>query len=79
MTDLSRDIGILEARMDDHDRRFDKIEEMVETGFGKVNDRLDALSAERYQRKGAMGLVKLMLGASGIAGLIEFVKELLHR
>lgn len=79
MTDLSRDIGILEARMDDHDRRFDKIEEIVESGFSNVNGRLDALMAEKNQRKGALGLVKLMLGASGIAGLIEFVKELLHR
>lgn len=65
--------------MDDHDRRFDKLEEIIDTGFAKVNGQLDALSAERYQRKGAMGLVKLILGASGIAGLVELVKEMLHR
>lgn len=79
MNDLSRDIGILEARMDDHDRRFDKLEEIIDTGFAKVNGQLDALSAERYQRKGAMGLVNLILGASGIAGIIELVKELFHK
>lgn len=79
MTDFSRDIGGLEARMDDHDRRFDKLEEIIDTGFAKVNGQLDALSAERYQRKGAMGLVKLLLGAGGIYGLIDLIKGLWHK
>lgn len=79
MSDINHAIGGLEARMTEHDRRFDKLEKAVTDGFDKVNGKLDALKEERAQRKGAMGLVKLILGASGIAGLIELVKEMLHR
>lgn len=79
MTDLSRDIGGLEARMDEHDRRFDTLEKAVADGFEKVNTKLDALKEERAQRKGALGLVKLILGAGGIYGIVDLVKSLWHK
>lgn len=65
--------------MDEHDKRFDKLEKAVADGFEKVNGKLDALRDERAQRKGAMGLIKLLLGASGIYGLIDLVKGIWHK
>jgi hypothetical protein len=77
--DLSRDIGSLEARMDDHDRRFDKLEEMVTAGFDETKAGLAELRSSESRRKGAMGVIKLIFGAGGFAGLYEVIKGLLHR
>lgn len=77
--DLSRDIGALEARMDDHDRRFDKLDEQMQQGFDGINSRLDSIGAAENRRKGAMGVIKLLFGAGTLTGIVEFIRELFHR
>ena len=79
MTDLSRDIGGLEARMDEHEKRLDRIEHSVKEGFGGVNARLDDLSSAENRRKGMMTLIKIAFGASGIAGAWEILKSFAHK
>lgn len=79
MTDLSRDIGGLEARMDEHDKRFDKLERKIDDGFEKINGKLDNITAEENRRKGALTLIKLSLGAGGLAGAWEVLKSLTHK
>lgn len=65
--------------MDDHDRRFDKLEEQMQEGFDGVNRRLDSIGAAENRRKGAIGVLKLIFGAGGLAGIWELAKEWLHR
>lgn len=79
MTDISRDIGGLEARMDEHDKRFDKLERAVADGFEKVNGKLDALRAAESRRKGAMTVLKLLFGAGSGMGVWEIIKGLIHK
>jgi hypothetical protein len=90
MNDLSRDIGSLEARMDEHDKRFDRLDKkiddgsertrvQIESGFASINHRLDAITATENRRKGAVGLVKFALGSAGLYGLWEVIKGLFHR
>lgn len=73
MTDsLARDIGGLEARMDEHDKRFDRIEKQIGEGFTEMREGFAALAATENQRKGAKGLIKAAFAGGGIiAGLIE--------
>lgn len=76
MTDLSRDIGGLEARMDEHEKRFDRLDQKIDDGFKTINNRLDTLTASENWRKGAVGILKI-LGSGGIlTGLYEGVKAL---
>lgn len=79
MAELLRDIGALEARMDDHDRRFDTLEGMVTKGFEETKNSISELRNSESRRKGALGIVKIALGAGGLAGLWELAKEFLHR
>jgi hypothetical protein len=53
MIDLSRGIGGLEARMDEHEKRVDRIEQKIDEGFEAVNTRLDKLTESENRRKGA--------------------------
>ena len=79
MTDLQRDIGGLEARMDEHDKRFDRLESKIDDGFEKLNGKLDHITAEENRRKGAMTLLKIVFGAGGLAGLWEVLKGFAHK
>ena len=79
MTDLDRDIGVLEARMDDHDRRFDKLEEQMDAGFEGINRKLDGLRLAESRRKGAMSVLKLLFGGGTLAGLWELAKTWIHK
>lgn len=79
MSDIPRDIGALEARMDDHDRRFDRLEEMVTKGFDDTKAAIDELRATESRRKGAMSVLKVAFGAGTLTGLVELVKELFHK
>ena len=74
MNDVNRDIGALEARMEDHDRRFDKIEEIVTKGFDETKAAIADLRSAESQRRGAMTVLKLIMGASGLAGAYEVFK-----
>lgn len=65
--------------MDEHDRRFDRLEEKVDAGFAGINSKLDGLRQAESRRKGAIGVLKLLVGASGVTGLYELAKGLLHR
>lgn len=65
--------------MDDHDRRFDKLEDMVEKGFEATQTAIASLRDSESRRKGAMGIVKLLFAGTGLAGLVELVKDFLHR
>ena len=77
--DVQYDIGGLKARMDEHDKRFDRLEKKVDAGFDGINRKLDGLKASEQRRKGAMGLIKLALGAGGVYSLIDLVKGLWHK
>ena len=79
MTDILRDIGGLEARMDEHAKRFDKLDEKIDSGFSSLNGRLDTLTANENKRSGALGLVKVILGSAGFYGLYEVVKGFWHK
>lgn len=68
---LSRDIGGLEARMDEHERRFARVEGKIDAGFQAVTDRLDALTASENRRKGALGVMKAIVGGGLLTGVIE--------
>lgn len=74
MTDLSRDIGGLEARMVEHDKRFDRLEDAVTTGFREVNDKLDGLKAAENQRKGAARLGKFLFGGGVVVAILEALR-----
>jgi hypothetical protein len=52
MNDLSRGIGGLEARMYEHEKRVDWIEQKIDEGFEAVNTRLDKPTESENQRKG---------------------------
>lgn len=81
MTD--RDIGSLEARMDEHGKRFDRLESQVRDGFDQVNERLDALSTADSERRGASQmsrmLLRVILAITGAGGVWEIAKEFLHK
>ena len=79
MTELLRNIGGLEARMEEHDRRFDQLEKKVDDGFSGIYRRLDDLKDTESRRKGAMGVLKLLFGAGTLTGLWEVIKGILHK
>lgn len=74
MTDLQRDIGGLEARMDEHEKRVDRIEGKIDVGFARLHERLDELAEAEHRRKGALGLLRLFFSGSLITGLWEAAK-----
>lgn len=76
MTDLQRDIGGLEARMDEHEKRVDRIEQKIDEGFESVNTRLDLLTESENQRKGALFALRMLLGGGVIAGIVEGARAL---
>lgn len=77
MTDVQRDIGGLAARMDEHEKRVDRIEGKIDEGFARLHERLDELAGAEHQRKGALGLLKLLFSGSVITGLFEAGKSFL--
>jgi hypothetical protein len=72
MTDISRSLGNLEARMGEHEKRLDRLDEKVDAGFAGINRKLDALGAAENQRKGAMWLLRFFIGGAGLAGLYRW-------
>ena len=85
MTDLQRDIGGLEARMDEHEKRVDRIEgkiddgfeqlrASVEAGFSRVHQRVDELSAAEHRRRGALRLIRMLFSGGVITGIVEGAK-----
>lgn len=79
MTDILRDIGGLEARMGEHDKRFDRLDKKIDDGFANLNGKLDTLGAAENRRKGALSLVKVALGSAGFYGLYEVFKGFWHK
>lgn len=79
MTDLQRDIGGLEARMDEHEKRVDRIEQKIDEGFEAVNTRLDLLTESENRRKGALVALRVLLGSGVIAAIVEGARALLGR
>jgi hypothetical protein len=87
MTDLQRDIGALEARVDEYEKRCDRSDEKVaegfkqlqdemRSGFGRIHARIDELSGAENRRKGAIGLVRMVFSGGVITGLYEVGKAL---
>jgi hypothetical protein len=85
MTDLQRDIGALEARMEEHKERTDRIEskmddgfasvqQSIQAGFSRVHQRIDELSAAEHRRKGALGLIRMLFSGGVITGIFEGAK-----
>lgn len=85
MTDLQRDIGGLEARMDEHEKRVDRIEQKIDDGFDQVRQQTDAgftriharineLHDAESRRKGALGLVKMFFSGGLITTIFEGAK-----
>lgn len=77
--DLQRDIGGLEARMDEHDKRFDRLDKKIDDGFASINGKLDTITASENRRKGALTLLKIAFGSAGVAGAWEVLKSFAHR
>jgi uncharacterized protein involved in exopolysaccharide biosynthesis len=87
MTDLQRDIGGLEARMDEHEKRVDRIEQKIDdgftqvrqqsdAGFARIHQRIDELAEAEHRRKGALGLLKMLFSGGVITGIFEGAKAL---
>jgi len=79
MTDIARDIGGLEARMDEHDKRLDELKEMVTVGFRETKAAIDELRGAESRRKGAASVVKFLLGAGGMAAIWEIAKGVFRK
>jgi hypothetical protein len=62
MSDLQQDIGGLKARMEEHDKRFDRLESQIDTGFTRIHARLDGLAAAENRRKGALRVLVFVGG-----------------
>ena len=88
MTDLQRDIGGLEARMDEHEKRVDRIEQKIDDGFDqirqqsdagftRIHQRIDELAAAEHRRKGALGLLKMFMSGGVLTGIFEAAKSFL--
>ena len=77
MSEFERSLGGLEARLDEHGKRVDRIELKIDAGFAK----LDALIASENRRKGAIATWgKIFIGATGVATIWETAKAfLIHR
>lgn len=78
-TGTARDLGRLEARLDTLEVRLDKQDEQVAAGFKGIHEKLDNLMATELKRKGAMGLIKILLGGGTLAGAFEGVKAWLGK
>jgi hypothetical protein len=79
MSDLQRDIGGLEARMDEHEKRFARVEEKIDAGFAEVKGQLSRLVAADNRRKGAAGVIKLLIGGGILTGLAEAARAWLSK
>lgn len=79
MTAMLRDIGGLEARMEEHDRRFDRLENTVTEGFKAVNGKLDELKALENQRKGVAILGRFLFGGGVVAAILEILRVWWHK
>jgi hypothetical protein len=79
MTDLARDIGALGARMDEHEKRVNRIEGKIDEGFAAVTLQLNNLTAAENKRQGARATwTKIISGAIGVAGAWEAIKAIWH-
>lgn len=85
MTDLQREIGALEARVDEHGERFDRIEEKIDAGFNQVrqqsdagfariHERINELADAENRRKGALSLIKMFFSGGVMTGIYEGAK-----
>lgn len=79
MTELDRDIGGLEARMDEHEKRFERVEKKIDAGFNAVNAKLVTLVAAENRRKGAVGIAKLFIGGGILTAVAEAARAWLSR
>jgi hypothetical protein len=84
---VQRDIGALEARVDVYEKRCDRTEEKIDTGFkeirqdmlagfARIHARIDELAGAENRRKGALGLIRMFFSGSVITGLYEAGKAL---
>lgn len=85
MTDLQREIGALEARVDEHGERFDRLEQKIDdgfdqirqqsdAGFSRIHQRINELADAEQRRKGALGLLKMFMSGGVITGIFEGAK-----
>lgn len=73
MTDVQRDLGRIEARLDAGDERMGRIEDKIDT----LGEKVDLLSGYANRTKGAWGLI-VTAGAIG-AAIIEGARALLSK
>lgn len=70
-TDLQRDFGRMEGRMDALDKAMGEGFSRVETALAKIDGRLDAIDTRESERKGAWRVIVAVAGAvGGLAGLV---------
>ena len=70
-TDLQRDFGRMEGRMDSLDRALTDGFKRVEDALTKIDSRLDSLDAKESERKGAWKVVTI------VAGGVSFIVSVL--
>lgn len=70
-TELQRDFGRMEGRMDALDRAVTDGFKRVEDALTKIDGRLDAIDTRESERKGAMKIIAL------VAGGVSFVVSVL--
>lgn len=69
-TELQRDFGRMEGRMDALDRTVTDGFKRVEETLAKIDARLDSLDAKESERKGAWGVI---MAVASIAGLLASI------
>lgn len=70
-TELQRDFGRMEGRMDALDKTVNEGFRRVEDSLTKIEQRLDAVDALNNERKGAWNVIVGVAGAvGGLAGIV---------
>lgn len=70
-TDLQRDFGRMEGRMDAFDKALAEGFSRIENALTKIDGRLDAIDTRESERKGAWRVIVAVAGAvGGLAGLV---------
>lgn len=77
MADVERDLGALEARMDEHDRRFDhvsdrfdKLEQIVTKGFDEMTAPLPIYAPPRAGARPRWVFSRVIFGTGTLTGLV---------
>jgi hypothetical protein len=76
--DVQRDLGGFEARLDEHDRRFDQIEQKIDHGFAELSRQIQDLFAAENRRRGMFGFAKVLIAGGALTGAAEWLRSMFH-